>query len=207
MPWSGGNYTLPSNSFNPSVSGTAISSSDWNDTAADLEAGLSDAINKDGQSTTTAAIPFAQGIKLGAGTDVLAIYDEGTWTPAVTYTTPGTSSTSYSTQTGTYTRIGNRVFLEFALVFTPTLGTATGDFRITGIPFTAANANVGAGMKQVGARFSMPAGYTQYGVVLASTTQIGLHVFGSASASGAIGPANMTDAQIHTLAASLCYAV
>jgi hypothetical protein len=207
MPWSGGVYTFPSNSWNPSVSGAAISSTDWNETAADLEAGLSDAINKDGQSTTTAAIPFAQGITLGAGTDVLTAYDEGTWTPTITYTTPGTASATYSDQSGQYVRIGKLVLAIFQVVFTPTLGTASGVVLIDGLPITAAATGnqSAAGPRTINNSFTMPGGYSQYGFGLASTTQLGLFVFGSGATSGGIGPANMTSGAVHSLAGSIWY--
>src|SRR5215471_12660078 len=36
-----GAYTMPANSFRPAVSGTTINSTDWNNTAADIETALS----------------------------------------------------------------------------------------------------------------------------------------------------------------------
>ena len=65
---SGGTYTAPSNSFNPAVTGTSISSTAWNAILADLEAALTASIAKDGQTPTTAVIPFASGIS----TDTIA---------------------------------------------------------------------------------------------------------------------------------------
>lgn len=57
-----GTYTLPSNSFNPAVADTEISETDWNETADDLETAITASIAKDGQTTTTARIPFAAGV-------------------------------------------------------------------------------------------------------------------------------------------------
>lgn len=68
MPRNGsGTYNLPSNSFNPAVASTAISPTDWNATAADLATALSGSISADGQTPTTALIPFASGVSLGDG--------------------------------------------------------------------------------------------------------------------------------------------
>jgi hypothetical protein len=47
----------------PVVTGTVISSTVFNALTADLATGLSTAITKDGQTATTAMIPFAQGIR------------------------------------------------------------------------------------------------------------------------------------------------
>ena len=53
----------------PVVTGTVISSSAFNSLTADLATGLSTAITKDGQTTTTARIPFAAGINSTLVTD------------------------------------------------------------------------------------------------------------------------------------------
>ena len=53
----------------PVVAGTVISSTAFNALTADLATGLSTAITKDGQTTTTARIPFAAGINSSLTTD------------------------------------------------------------------------------------------------------------------------------------------
>jgi hypothetical protein len=64
MPRNGsGSAALPANSFNDAAPNTTIDPVDWNATAADIEAMLTASIASDGQTTTSAAIPFAQGIK------------------------------------------------------------------------------------------------------------------------------------------------
>lgn len=69
-----GTYTAPSNSWNPVVSGTTIDSSDFNDLLDDLEAGLTASIAKDGQTTTTARIPFASGVSTALGSTASVAY-------------------------------------------------------------------------------------------------------------------------------------
>lgn len=59
-----------------------------------------------------------------------ANYKEGTWTPAVK--NPGT--TTYTTQTGTYTRIGNMVTVYCHLVLNTVDASATKE-HITGLPY------------------------------------------------------------------------
>jgi hypothetical protein len=57
----------------PVVTGTVISSTAFNALTADLATGLSTAITKDGQTATTARIPFAQGITSTLVTDSSSI--------------------------------------------------------------------------------------------------------------------------------------
>ncbi len=64
-------------------------------------------------------------------------YEEGTFTPFYTPSSGAFTTLTYSAQTGKYTKIGNIVY--FAInIFTSvvTLGTASGNLRIGGLPFT-----------------------------------------------------------------------
>ena len=61
-------------------------------------------------------------------------YEEGTWTPTINGFMGGFSGLSYTTQTGTYTRIGDTVRLNYSLVFTATI-TAGYIVYIAGLPF------------------------------------------------------------------------
>lgn len=73
-----------------------------------------------------------------AGANTLDDYEEGTWTPTLTFATPGDLSVAYTNRTGIYTKIGNLVFLGYAVItstFTHT--TSSGDLRLTGAPFAA----------------------------------------------------------------------
>lgn len=65
-------------------------------------------------------------------------YEEGAWTPAITFSTPGDLSVAYAGfRQGDYTKIGREVIARFNIVtstFTHT--TASGSLQITGLPFT-----------------------------------------------------------------------
>lgn len=95
--------------------------------------------------------PTALGLVIGtdvqawdADLDTLAsTYVAGTFTPEFTFATPGDLSGVYTTQLGFYTRIGNRVFFDISMVFTPTHTTASGTAVIASLPVTSAN-NTGA---------------------------------------------------------------
>jgi len=69
MSYNGSGTFQINTSGQPVVTGTSISSTVFNALTADLATGLSTAITKDGQTTTTARIPFALGINSTLVTD------------------------------------------------------------------------------------------------------------------------------------------
>jgi len=89
----------------------------------------------------------AKGIDFSANTgaagetsSLLDWYEEGTWTPSMTFATPGDFALGTPiVQIGKYTRIGRMVTCNFSLVTTPTWTTASGYLKITGLPFTSAS--------------------------------------------------------------------
>lgn len=87
-----------------------------------------------GSSPTFSATPDVTSMSFGGGT-ALANYVQGTFTPAVAFG-GGTTGIKYSTQTGTYTRVGRLVFISFIFTLT-SKGSSTGTATITGMPVTA----------------------------------------------------------------------
>ena len=75
----------------------------------------------------------------GMTSQLLNWYEEGTWTPVITFLNPGDLSVTYtSIRLGTYTRIGNRVYINFNINTSAfTFTTANGSLLVTGLPFTA----------------------------------------------------------------------
>ena len=69
MSYNGSGTFAINTSGQPVVTGTIISSTAFNSLTADLATGLSTAITKDGQTSTTVRIPFAQGINSTLVTD------------------------------------------------------------------------------------------------------------------------------------------
>ena len=69
MSYNGSGTFVVNSSGQPVVTGTVISSTAFNALTADLATGLSTAITKDGQTTTTSRILFAQGISSTLTTD------------------------------------------------------------------------------------------------------------------------------------------
>lgn len=67
-------------------------------------------------------------------------YEEGTWTPVLTFQGVGDLSVTYSIQLGFYTKIGREVIARFTLnASSITYTTSTGDLRVTGLPFTSSS--------------------------------------------------------------------
>jgi hypothetical protein len=68
-----------------------------------------------------------------ADANTLDDYEEGTWTPSLG------GNTTYTTQSGTYTKIGNLVFINASIVVN-TIGTGSTS-QVSGFPFTANGTN------------------------------------------------------------------
>jgi hypothetical protein len=66
-------------------------------------------------------------------------YEEGTWTPTVT--SSGGTITTVTSQIGTYTKIGRLVTLQYQFNIA-TLGTASGNIIVSGMPFTEDNTEI-----------------------------------------------------------------
>jgi hypothetical protein len=74
----------------------------------------------------------------GTGTsELLADYEEGTWTPSLG------GNTTYTAQTGTYTKVGRMVTVNF-IVIVNVLGTGSAS-SVSGLPFSNSGANRGGG--------------------------------------------------------------
>lgn len=161
MPFSGsGTWTNVYNWVNDAAAGIKILASrqqtQWDDIASN---GLSNVICKDGQSTTTALIPFAAGIKTDTLSPVTALgpvslsagqmlfpavqnssanvntlddYEEGTWSA-----TDASGAGIVLTSNGRYTKIGNIVIVSIS-VNVPATGSAA-DAQFSGLPYATSN--------------------------------------------------------------------
>lgn len=75
-----------------------------------------------------------------ADPNTLDDYEEGTWTPVLTFATPGNLAVGYTTQAAWYTKIGRFVTVNFAVVTSSfTYTTASGNILVTGLPFSSIN--------------------------------------------------------------------
>jgi hypothetical protein len=87
-------------------------------------------------TTSGTGITFPASASASTNANTLDDYEEGTFTPVIVGTTTEGTGT-YLHQVGSYTKIGNRVFMQISLQWTAHTG--TGAFRINGLPFTAKN--------------------------------------------------------------------
>ena len=84
----------------------------------------------------------AAGNTAGMTGELLNDYEEGTWTPEIKGTT-GAGTASYNNQVGKYLKIGNWVYLTWVMGWSS--GSAGGEMRTTGFPFTPATDCTGIG--------------------------------------------------------------
>ena len=98
--------------------------------------------------TQTSNLAFASGNGIdfsataGTGTsELLDDYEEGQWTPGYAPATNSFDAISYNIQNGSYTKVGRVVHCVCSLrTSSITVGTASGDIYLTGLPFTHSSA-------------------------------------------------------------------
>jgi hypothetical protein len=98
---------------------------------------------------TGGQIKFPATQNASADANTMDDYEEGFWTPVLTFLTPGNLSVVYASggQDGSYTKIGRLINLFFTISTTTfTHTTASGNLSITGLPFNPATLAGGNGM-------------------------------------------------------------
>lgn len=120
---------------------------------------------------------------------------QGTWTPALTFTTMGDLAVTYAAQIGRYQKVGKRVHLHgFIQTSAFTWTTAAGELRITGLPFAALGSGVGdsTGSAEI-QTITFPAGRTQINSnIPQGVSYVRFVVCGSAVTRSAIAASNTT---------------
>jgi hypothetical protein len=163
-------------------------------------------ITTGGISNTGGIIVFPAAQVASAGANSLDDYEEGTWTPVLTCATPGTLSVAYSVQSGRYTKIGRFVHVScYITTSTWTLGTASGNLQVTGLPFTSTNENPhGQGAcREVG---YTKANYTQLTAdVTNNATLVTFLATGSAQVSSSLAVTECTSGTQQTVQFTLNY--
>lgn len=86
---------------------------------------------------TGGQIAFPATAAPSANANTLDDYEEGTWTPGISFA-GGTTGITYTSQAGTYTKVGNLVTINAYLVLN-NKGSSVGNAAITGLPFTLVN--------------------------------------------------------------------
>lgn len=119
---------------------------------------------------------------------VTTIFATGTWTPVFALATPGTSSFTYTSQVGTYTKIGNTVSVSATLLCSASsAGTGTGNLSVS-LPFAVGSA---AYSGSIGYRYYWTTNGPDAIIFTANTSVADLYSFGSATTSGNITQLNI----------------
>ena len=148
------------------------------------------------QSTAAKGVNFtANTPAAGMTSQLLNWYEEGTFTPVITYSSPGVGLTiTYvaGSQKGFYIKIGNTVNVMIDLrINTFVKGTASGFVQVTGLPFTAKD--TGAFGRAIGSIALSGAAFTgipQVVVNSAATSMTLLQSSGGGSQTSISDPAN-----------------
>lgn len=205
---------IASSNANAAVNFSAGTKDVTNDIPAANQARLDAAQTWSAQQTFAAAVNLTSGQiafpasqSASADANTLDDYEEGTWTPTLTFDTPGDLSVSYSTQSGGYTKIGRAVVLTFQITtstFTHT--TASGSCRITGIPFTAANVG-GTARGALAWQGVTKANYTDgvFSIVQTGGTTTAVVLSGSGQTAVVIAAADMPSGGTVLFASSILY--
>jgi hypothetical protein len=195
------------------TAGTAISTSSFDNTKVFINnnysnggitertAGVQDQLKTDFLTFRSAAGTVS------AGANDLDWYEEGSWTPVLTFATPGDLSIpGYSRQVGRYERIGRTVKCRMYLFLSGnmTYTTASGNLRVTGLPFATENtATVTNGNAVASAQGISGAGQTMLGTSLAPNVSY-LEFALSNIATGALTTATTTHAPSGTRTYIIC---
>jgi len=94
----------------------------------------------------TASKGIYLGVTSATASNLLDDYEEGTWTPAYVSGLGSFGSITYLGQSGYYTKIGRIVQITFVISTNAiTVGTASADVRISGLPFSISSSGVTSG--------------------------------------------------------------
>ena len=146
------------------------------DSAGNVLIGKTTATANGGDLQVSSGITFPATQVPKSDANTLDDYEEGTWTPTYVPATGAFTSVTYDAQTsGRYTKIGNVVYLQGTVrTDAITVGTASGDIYIGGLPFTANSAVPNASVS-VGYSAAFDGDEPNGGITLSNTSTIGLY--------------------------------
>lgn len=154
----------------------------------------------------TPILGVASATSMNFGQTALNYYEESSFTPTVTFSTPGDVSISYSSRSGDYTRIGDLIYANVVMIFTPTYTTASGDLRIASFPFVADSTQGGITLYSKTIAMPFPASCTYVTPVIASANSyVVLRAFGSAVSQANCGTTEFPSGVARTIAITVLY--
>jgi hypothetical protein len=156
--------------------------------------------------TPALGVATATSINFGGG-DLSFYVPKTSFTPTFTFATVGDLAVAYTTQLGVYSRIGDMVFFNYVLVFTPTFTTSAGAARFSGLPITPGIVTYCV-IGNKSANLTFPAGSTQICAAPSSgNAWFNLVGFGTATAQTALTTTSFVSTQSHTVAVSGMYTI
>jgi hypothetical protein len=167
------------------------------------ETGTGAAVFASTPTLVTPVLGAATATSINFGGSTLNTYTEWTATAVAAFVTVGTSTWAYTSQTYSGTTIGNIVvaFMNFAA--TPTIGTGSGNFFVTGFPYTLPTTEVVV-LSNLNSVWTWPAGRTQATGNLSVAGALTLVGIGSAVNANSFAAADMTSGSSHTFRANFC---
>ena len=90
--------------------------------------------------TAANEVPVNGMLNSGAWLDFDAFYEEGTWTPSVSFG-GGSTGVLYDLQEGSYTRVGDTVYVT-AVMTLADKGSSNGNAKLEGLPFAARDTTI-----------------------------------------------------------------
>ena len=98
-------------------------------------------------TTSGTGITFPATQSASSNANTLDDYEEGTWTPAFTFSTSG--SVTYTTQAGYYRKVGSLVFVESNIIIA-SVSSPTGNVTVNNLPFTVSSSTENVGSLSTG---------------------------------------------------------
>ena len=139
----------------------------------------------------------------GTGTmtsELLADYEEGTWTPVLTASGSGITNQVYATQSGTYTKVGRQVTVNAILALTSFTNTSGNYTRISGLPFTP-SFNAGSTLQ-----YENFTGGTNGQIILAVVSTDAQIYFQKTDSNGQVGATGVNSGLLQQTVALVCTA-
>jgi len=93
-----------------------------------------------GSATNSWDNVYADGLSFDDGSNIMSSYETGTWTPSLNFG-GGTTGITYSSQAGSYIKIGDFVQFNINIILT-SKGSDTGTATLTGLGFTPSENHV-----------------------------------------------------------------
>lgn len=142
-----------------------------------------------------------------ADVNTLDDYEEGLWTPVLTFATPGDLAVTYAIQTGTYTKIGNIVHASWFIATSAfTYTNAASVLRITGLQHPSSSSVVISHNGTLSFGGILKENYTQFTpVVSAATSYITIGASGSGQTHSNIGVGDVPSGGTVLLSGSVVY--